>query len=129
MTFTKTIYHTLSTVTIATSSEYGSTACTWIDMSEAVLAEAQCQVVYSTLGTTGAICKIYSLDTSSPFTSTTASYSAVDQFTLPFASSSIMRIMNKPFIPSGKWMTGTIYNPDTTSITYATVKLIVQKST
>ena len=124
MTLTKSITTTVSSQTIATSSEYTLGSCTWVDCSEAVIGHAQAIVTYSTLGTTGAICRIYASPDGSTY-----DYSAVDQFTLPFASSSIARMWSKAFVPSAKYHTATIYNPDTTNMTLCTAKITIQKST
>lgn len=111
-------------MTIATSSEYVLSSCLWVDCSEAIMGHCQAIVTYSTLGTTNAQCRIYASPDGSTY-----DYSPVDQFSLPFASSSIARQWSKPFIPSAKYHTATIYNPDTTSITLCTVKLTIQEST
>jgi len=124
MTLTKTITTVVSTQTITASSEYPLGSCTWVDCSEALIGHCQAIVTYSTLGTTGAICRIYASPDGSTY-----DYSPIDIFVLPFASSSIARQWSKPFIPSAKYHTATIYNPDTTSFTNCTVKLTIQKST
>jgi hypothetical protein len=124
MTLTKTLYATVTTATVATITEVSPSTCLWVDCSEAIMGDCQCILTYSTLGTTGAIVRIYASPDGSTY-----GYSPVDQFTMPFASSSIARMWSKPFIPSAKYMTATVYNPDTTSITMCTIKLTIQKST
>lgn len=124
MTLTKSLFTCVSSETVATVTEFSLGSVLWVDCSEAIIGHCQAIVTYSTLGTTGAICRIYASPDGSTY-----DYSPVDQFTLPFASSSIARQWSKPFIPSAKYHTATIYNPDTTSFTKCTVKLTIQEST
>jgi len=124
MVLTKTLFTCVSSETLTTTSEYPVASCLAVDCSEAIIADVDATITYSSNSVNAPIVRIYaSAD------GTNYGYSPIDQFTMPFAATSLSRRWSKVIIPSAKYLKATMYNADTTTLTKATVILTIQKST